>query len=277
MCQVLIHINDEDLIIDPLSLCERVNNQRGFTYVQHVDLRGNAAILSEYLGNCGSSMTPSPDGKWLAFTDWAMTGNVWVAEAFLSTLGDESVPDCQFEMAPAMYFNEGLSAPSDHACTMTTTLLKPTSRGCVTLRSARPDAKPRINHNYLTTTQDRATIIASVRLAMDLFAQPTLSKVKRTPFSVPASEAESDIVVFIEQQMGTNYHPTCTCAMGRVVDSDLRVFGTDGLRVVDASVMPSIVRGNTNAAVIAIAEKATDTLQGNGPVEAQHQIQARTV
>ena len=73
------------------------------------------------------------------------------------------------------------------------------------------------------------------------------------------------------------YHPTCTCAIRRVVDSDLRVFGTERLRVVDASVMPSIVRGNTNAAVIAIAEKATDTLLGNGPVEAQHQIQGRMV
>jgi choline dehydrogenase len=67
--------------------------------------------------------------------------------------------------------------------------------------------------------------------------------------------------------MGTNYHPTCTCAMGRVVDSDLRVFGTEGLRVIDASVMPSVVRGNTNAAVIAIAEKAVDLLRGNAPLE----------
>jgi choline dehydrogenase len=206
-----------------------------------------------------------------------LSSNIAEAGVFLSTCGDESVPDCQFEMAPAMYFNEGLSAPSDHAFSMTTTLLKPTSRGRVALRSARPDAKPRIYHNYLSTAQDRATMIASVRLAMDIFAQPNLSKVRRAPFSVPASDAEADIVAFIEQQMGTNYHPTCTCAIGRVVDSDLRVFGTEGLRVVDASVMPSIVRGNTNAAVIAIAEKATDTLQGNGPVEAQHQIQARTV
>jgi choline dehydrogenase len=197
-----------------------------------------------------------------------LTSNIAEAGVFLSTRGDESVPDCQFEMAPAMYFNEGLSAPNDHAFTMTTTLLKPTSRGRVTLRSARPDAKPRINHNYLATAQDRATIIASVRLAMDLFAQPTLSRVKRVPFSVPASDAESDIVAFMEQQMGTNYHPTCTCAMGRVVDSDLRVLGTEGLRVVDASVMPSVVRGNTNAAVIAIAEKAIDLLRGNAPVEA---------
>jgi len=205
-----------------------------------------------------------------------LTSNIAEAGVFLSTRGHESVPDCQFEMAPAMYFNEGLSAPSDHAFTMTTTLLKPTSRGRVTLRSARPDAKPRIHHNYLATTQDRATIIASVRLAMDILAQPNLSKFQRAPFSVPASDAEPDIVAFIEQQMGTNYHPTCTCAMGRVVDSDLRVFGTEGLRVIDASVMPSVVRGNTNAAVIAIAEKAIDILRGNAPVEAPHQTQAPT-
>jgi len=67
-------------------------------------------------------------------------------------------------------------------------------------------------------------MIASVRLAMDIFAQPNLSKVRHAPLSVPASDAEADVVAFIEQQMGTNYHPTCTCAIGRVVDSDLRVF-----------------------------------------------------
>jgi choline dehydrogenase-like flavoprotein len=162
-----------------------------------------------------------------------------------------------------MYFDEGLSAPIDHALTMPTTILKPTSRGSVALRSARPDAKPRIYHNYLATDRDRATLIASVRLALELFAQPNLSEVRRSPFSVPASDAEADIVAFIEQRTGTNYHPTSTCAIGRVVDVDLRVFGTEGLRVADASVMPSIVRGNTNAAVIAIAEKAADILLGS--------------
>lgn len=191
-----------------------------------------------------------------------LTSNIAEGGVFLSTRGNESVPDCQFEMAPVMYFDEGLSAPVGHSFTMTTTLLKPTSRGRVALRSARPDAKPRIYHNYFATEQDRATMIDSIRLAMDIFGQPILSKLQRAPFSVPASDAEADIVRFVEQQTGTNYHATCTCAIGRVVDSDLRVIGTEGLRVVDASVMPSVVRGNTNAAVIAIAEKAADILIG---------------
>jgi choline dehydrogenase-like flavoprotein len=101
---------------------------------------------------------------------------------------------------------------------------------------------------------------------MDLFAQPNLSKVRGAPFSVPASDKEADIVAFIERRTGTNYHPTSTCAIGRVVDSDLRVFGTEGLRVADASVMP--FRGHTNAPVIAIAEKAADILLGNEPAKA---------
>jgi choline dehydrogenase len=203
-----------------------------------------------------------------------LTSNVAEGGVFLSTRDDENVPDCQFEMAPAMYFDEGLSAPFDHALTMTTTILKPTSRGRVGLRSARPDAKPRINHNFLSTDDDRATMIASVRLAMDVFAQSSLSKLLRAPFSVPTSNAEAEVVTFIEQRTGTNYHPTSTCAIGRVVDSDLRVFGTEGLRVVDASVMPSIVRGNTNAAVIAIAEKAADILLGNEPPKAPQSTSA---
>jgi choline dehydrogenase-like flavoprotein len=196
-----------------------------------------------------------------------LTSNVAEGGVFLSTCGDGSVPNCQFEMAPAMYFDEGLSAPVDHAFCMTTTLLKPTSRGNVTLRSARPDAKPRIHHNYLATEQDRATMIDSVRLALDLLGQPSLSRVRRAPFSVPASDAEADIVAFIEQRTGTNYHPTSTCGIGRVVDPELRVLGTEGLRVIDASVMPSIVRGNTNASVIAIAEKGADIVLRKGQAE----------
>jgi choline dehydrogenase len=194
-----------------------------------------------------------------------LTSNVAEGGVFLSTRGDRNVPDCQFEMAPAMYFDEGLTAPHDHALTVAITTLKPTSRGRMTLRSARPGTKPRIYHNYLATDDDRTTLIEAVRNAMDVFGQPSLAGLRRAPFLVPASDQTGDIVAFIERLTGTNYHPTSTCAIGRVVDPELRVFGVEGLRVADASVMPSIVRGNTNAAVIAIAEKAADILRGRRP------------
>jgi choline dehydrogenase-like flavoprotein len=200
-----------------------------------------------------------------------LTSNVGEGGVFLSTCGDERVPDCKFEMAPVLYFDEGLSAPVDHAFSMVTILLNPTSRGRVVLRSARPDAKPRISHNYLATEHDRTTMIAGVRLAMDIFRQPVLSKVRRAPFWLPASASEADVVTFIEQRTCTEYHPSSTCAIGSVVDSDLRVFGAEGLRVADASVMPSITRGNTNAPVIAIAEKAADILLGKEPAVAERE------
>jgi choline dehydrogenase-like flavoprotein len=191
-----------------------------------------------------------------------LTSNIAEGAVFLSTSGNNSVPDIKSEMAPAMYFDEGLSAPVGHAFTITTILLKPTSQGRVALRSARPDAKPRVYNNFLATEQDRTTMIAGIRLAMEVLAQPKLSRLKRSPFSVPSSDAEADILAFIEQRTGTDYHASCTCAIGSVVDPELRVLGVEGLRVADASVMPSIIRGNANASVIAIAEKAADILTG---------------
>lgn len=191
-----------------------------------------------------------------------LTSNVAEGCVYLSTSGDTRVPDCQLEMGPAMFYDEGLSAPFDHAYVTTVTMLKPTSRGKVSLRSARPDAKPRIHHNYLATEHDRTTMIRGVRRAMELLGQASLSRLRRAPFLVPESDTDGDITKFIEQRIGTDFHPTSSCAIGRVVDANLRVLGTEGLRVVDASVMPSIVRGNTNATVIAIAEKAADMVLG---------------
>jgi choline dehydrogenase-like flavoprotein len=98
--------------------------------------------------------------------------------------------------------------------------------------------------------------------------QPALKAVERSPFSVPASDSDDDILDFARRAGQSVYHPTSTCAMGAVVDSDLRVYGMDGLRVVDASVMPTVTRGNTHAPTIMIAEKAADLIRARSPVGA---------
>jgi choline dehydrogenase-like flavoprotein len=103
-------------------------------------------------------------------------------------------------------------------------------------------------------------MIAGVRLSLDILGQPSLSRMIRSPYLVPDSDGEDDVWAFIQRNTGTVHHPTSTCAIGQVVDPNLKVFGMERLRVVDAFVMPSVIRGNTNAPVIAIAERAVDLL-----------------
>jgi choline dehydrogenase-like flavoprotein len=150
--------------------------------------------------------------------------------------------------------------PIDDAYVFGPVVLKPTSRGTVKLRSARPDAKPRIFNNFLATEEDRRSMIRGVQLTMDVALSPALAAVCRAPHLVPASSSDADVWSFIERHTQTFYHPASTCGIGRVVDPQLRVFGVEGLRVVDASVMPTVIRGNTNAPVIAIAERAADLI-----------------
>jgi choline dehydrogenase-like flavoprotein len=191
-----------------------------------------------------------------------LTSNVAEAGGFARTRPGLAAPDIQCYFVPAMFHDEGLSAPFDHAFTIGTCLLKPTSKGRVSLRSARPDAKPRIFHNYFATPEDRQSVIDGIRMSMMVANKAPLREVTRGAHLVPASDGDADIWDHIKRVAQTCYHPTSTCAIGSVVDPELRVFGIDGLRVVDASVMPSVVRGNTNAPTIMIAEKAADMICG---------------
>src|SRR5579859_2392477 len=130
-------------------------------------------------------------------------------------------------------------------------------------RSLRPDAAPRIVHNYLATAADRAVLAAGVRICLEIAAQPAMRAVITGPFGIPPSGAsDAELLEWAAGVSGTLYHPTSTCAIGSVVDTSLRVFGIDRLRVVDASVFPSVIRGNTNAPVIMVAEKAADLIKG---------------
>jgi choline dehydrogenase len=115
--------------------------------------------------------------------------------------------------------------------------------------------------NFLTTEEDRQAMIAGIRIAMEIAEQAPLKQVARLAYSVPEGDSDEEIMRFVERTGQSVYHPTSTCAIGSVVDPQLRVYGIDGLRVVDASVMPTVTRANTNAATIMIAEKAADLIR----------------
>ncbi|WP_314242142.1 GMC family oxidoreductase [Streptomyces sp. DSM 40907] len=137
--------------------------------------------------------------------------------------------------------------------------------GRVALASPDPTAKPLVTHDYFTAPLDLRTQIEGVRLTMRWAAARPLAGRLTGPLYAPGSDADEDVIPFIRARAQTAYHPVGTCAMGAdaasVVDLELRVRGVEGLRVVDASVMPTVPRGNTNAPVIAVAEKASDLIR----------------
>ncbi len=201
-----------------------------------------------------------------------LTSNIAEAGGFHRTQPGMPAPDIQLLAAPVMYLDEGLTAPPDHGFTIVTCILKPDSRGEVALASADPTAKPVIRHNYFTEPSDMRSMSDGIRLLMEIGGRPELHRYCESPYQVPDSLSDQDVRAFLARCTLTNYHPAGTCRMGSdpgaVVSSELRVHGVDGLRVVDASIMPTIVRGNTNAPTIAIAEKAADLIRGAGTAAA---------
>jgi len=193
------------------------------------------------------------------------------AGGFLRTESSQHLPDVQFHVAPGMFKDEGLAAPLDHALAFGPYVNRPRSRGRVLLRSALPHAKPRILHNYLIEERDRTTLREGVRLGMEIARQaalgPHLKDVRLAVEMgvVPANDSDTALDSFIRDGAFSFFHPSGTCSIGAVVDAELRVLGVDGLRVADASVMPRLIGGNTNAPTIMIAEKAADLIRGLAP------------
>jgi choline dehydrogenase len=144
--------------------------------------------------------------------------------------------------------------------------LRPESRGEITLRSPRPEDPPAISPNYLATETDRRTIVDGLKLGRKILSTPPLAQYVAEEFLPgPAVQSDMELLEHARMRGGTVFHPTSTCRMGidpmAVVDPELRVVGIGGLRVVDASVMPTVISGNTNAATIMIAEKIAHLLR----------------
>jgi choline dehydrogenase len=190
-----------------------------------------------------------------------LSSNIPEAGGFFRARAGVEAPDVEFHFAPSLLYDQGLTAPHDHGYCFGPVVIHPTSRGRVMLRTPLPHSKPRVVCNFLTTPEDRESVIAGLRIALEIAAQPALRAVQREPYSVPESDSDADLLAFAQREGQTVYHPTSTCAIGSVVDGDLRVYGFEGLRVADASVMPTITRANTHGATIMIAERAADLIR----------------
>jgi len=223
---------------------------------------------------------PKNLARWRMMHSGPLTTNVAEAGGFSRTDPSLPAPDLQWHALPTPYQNFGLTDPSIRALSLLITLVAVGSRGRITLRSADPRHKPAIDPAYLSDGADIEPLVRGIRLAREFAAAGPLAKICKGELAPgPDAATDPELTEFVRRDITTIYHPVGTCAMGgdsrlaaskltSVVDTELRVRGVDGLRVVDASVMPAVPRGNTNAPTIAIAERAADLISGRAPLAA---------
>ncbi len=204
--------------------------------------------------------------KYLLLKKGALTSNIAEAGGFLKTSENLDNVNLQLHFVPGCFINHGFSHRQEHGFTLCPTLLYPQSKGKIILRSKNPLEPPVIQPNFLAKQQDLEILLAGVKISRKILQQQAFDKFRGEEI-VPSLEIQSneDIETFIRNTAESLYHPVGTCKMGNdsmsVVNSKLQVHGVQGLRVVDASIMPNIIGGNTNAPTIMIAEKAADTIK----------------
>ncbi len=200
------------------------------------------------------------------------TSNIAETGGFLrSSLAEDERPDIQFHFVPAQLDDHGRNLLPGHGYTLHACGLHPRSRGRIHLASASAGDKVRIEAGYLSDPEgyDLKVMLEALRLSREILAQPAFAGYRGEELQPGAQvQDEAGLVEFIRRKAESIYHPVGTCRMGRVddpdtvVDPQLRVVGVAGLRVVDASVMPKLVSGNTNAPTMMIAERAADLILG---------------
>lgn len=196
-----------------------------------------------------------------------LTSNFAEAGAFVRSTPDRELPDLQYHFLPVISDQHGQNRIKAHGVTLHCCDLRPKSRGRVGLKDRDPLSPPLIDPNYLDHEDDMAAQKRGVAIGRAMLSAPPLAKhMGEEMFPGPGVESEADVEAFIRRKAETIYHPVGTCRMGSdpdsVVDTECRVRGVDGLRVIDASVMPSLIGGNTNAPTIMIAERMADVIRG---------------
>jgi len=216
--------------------------------------------------------------RYMAFKTGPLTSNVGEAGGFIKTSASCPTPDVQYHFAPGYFIEHGFQQIKEHAYSLIPTLIRPNSRGRITLRSSNPLDAPLIHANYFADPRDMQAVVEGLRIARAIGETNAFAKHRKRELcpGPGIKNDEKSLSSYIEKYAQTLYHPVGTCKMGpavdklAVVDSELRVHGVEGLRVVDASIMPVVPGGNTNAPTIMVAEKAADLIK-SGPRKAQQE------
>lgn len=215
--------------------------------------------------------------RWLVRHDGLGATNHFETCGFIRSRAGERYPDIQYHFLPIAVSYDGKSLASEHGIQAHVGPMRSKSRGHVRLASGDPLAAPKIVFNYMSHEEDWRDMRACVRLTREIFAQPAFAPYRGREIQ-PGAEVVSDAAIdaFIRDKVESAYHPCGTCRMGAaddpasVVTPDAKVIGVEGLRVVDASIMPSITNGNLNAPTIMMAEKAADMIRGKAALAASN-------
>jgi choline dehydrogenase-like flavoprotein len=242
----------------------------------HVDIVQvvNAPHLKDLFGISASGLWRAVKGifEWRKHRTGMLTTNFAEAGGFIKTNTAEPVPDLQLHFVIGKLVDHGRKPSFGHGYSCHVCLMRPKSRGRLTLASSDPMAAPVIDPNFLADPDDMRRMVQGFKQMRAILSQPALAGFKGRELATTANaKTDAEIETVIRNYADTIYHPVGTCRMGplegpqahalNVVDSELRVHGMTGLRVVDASIMPRIIGGNTNAPVIMIAEKAADMIK----------------
>ena len=206
-------------------------------------------------------------GQYLLLKNGPAANNGLEAMAFVRTRPEVVAPDLQYFMTMLMYEDSGRRIIPEHGFMVVFTLQRPESRGSVMIRSSDPRVAPDIDPNYFERDVDLHTMREGIKIGREIFSQSAFDPYRGSEYG-PGSDVRSDaeIEAYIRERVDSNYHLSGSCRMGgdelAVVDDRLRVRGLEGLRVIDASIMPTVVSGNTNAATIMIAERGADFILG---------------
>jgi choline dehydrogenase len=219
---------------------------------------------------------PSTGAKWLLRRSGPAASNHFEAGGFVRSNEAVPMPNQMLTMLALGVRNDGTPAPTDHSYQINLGPQTPKSRGHVRLRTSDPSSSPVLTFNYLTEAQDRQEWIEGVAITREILNQPAFTPFNGGELSPgPSVQTDTEILQWVGRDAETTYHPCGTCKMGLDEDSvvdprTMRVHGLDGLRVVDASVMPIIPNANLYAPVMMIAEKAADVILDNVPMAPEH-------